>query len=439
MGNMKEVVSVVGLGKIGLPLAIQCALSGFFVWGCDTNLAVVEGINNKIEPFPGEPDLAQKLSAVILERRLEATPDTSGAVKKSSTVVVVVPVLVDSVGKSDFRFIDSATREIARGLESGTLVIYETTLPIGTTSGRLRRILEEESGLQAGRDFHLAFSPERVASGQVFANFKRYPKLVGGFTEECSKRAVTFYEKAIDFETRPDLARPNGVWELGSCEAAEFAKLAETTYRDVNIGLANQFAQHADELGLNIYQIIEGCNSQTYSHIHSPGIAVGGHCIPVYPQMYLESSPGASIVRAAREANQSMPEYVVNLLAQEVGDLTGSKVGILGLAYRGGVKESAFSGAFSLRAALEKRGAEVYLEDPMYSPEEVALAGFSPFTDSLTLDFIVVQTNHREYSALTEYNLRGAKVLVDGRNIVPKELSSILKVLTLGSLQSPIA
>jgi nucleotide sugar dehydrogenase len=435
---MKDVVSVIGLGKIGLPLAIQCALSGFLVWGCDTNLAVVEGVNNKVEPFPGEPDLAEKLSAVIRESRLEATPDTSSAVEKSSTIVVVVPVLVDYMGKSDFRFIDSATRDIARGLQSGTLVIYETTLPIGTTSGRLRKILEKESGLLAGQDFHLAFSPERVASGQVFANFKRYPKLVGGFTVECSKRAREFYEKAIDFETRPDLVRPNGVWELGSCEAAEFAKLAETTYRDVNIGLANQFAQHADELGLNIYQIIEGCNSQHYSHIHSPGIAVGGHCIPVYPQMYLESSPSASIVRAARLANQGMPDYAVNLLAREFGDLNGSKVGILGLAYRGGVKESAFSGSFALRAALQDRGAEVYLDDPLYSPEEITLAGFSPFTDSLELDSIILQTDHRQYRELTSSDIRGAKVLVDGRNIVPKELSSTLKVVTLGSLQSPI-
>jgi UDP-N-acetyl-D-mannosaminuronate dehydrogenase len=125
-------------------------------------------------------------------------------------------------------------------------------------------------------------------------------------------------------------------------------------------------------------------------------------------------------------------------LAREFGNLTGSKVGILGLAYRGGVKESAFSGSFALREALQDRGAEVYLEDPLYSPEEISLAGFSPFTDSLKLDSIIVQTDHRQYGELTASDLRGAKVLVDGRNIVPKELSRTLKVLTLGSYQSPI-
>ena len=152
--------------------------------------------------------------------------------------------------------------------------------------------------------------------------------------------------------------RPNGVWDLGSAEAAELAKLAETTYRDVNIGLANQFARFAAGAGVDIYQVIEASNSQPYSHIHRPGIAVGGHCIPVYPRLYLWKDPEATVVRAAREANAEMPAYTVGLAEHLHGrPLAGARVAVLGAAYRGGVKETAFSGVFATVAALRAKGA----------------------------------------------------------------------------------
>ena len=159
-------------------------------------------------------------------------------------------------------------------------------------------------------------------------------------------RRRDFYEQVLTFDERPDLARGNGVWDLGSAEAAEMAKLAETTYRDVNIGLANQFALFAETAGIDVHQVIEASNSQPYSHIHQPGIAVGGHCIPVYPRLYLSGDPDATVVRAAREANAAMPGHVVARLAEHLGDLTGLRVAVLGASYRGGVKETAFSGVF---------------------------------------------------------------------------------------------
>ena len=162
-------------------------------------------------------------------------------------------------------------------------------------------MLEQGSGLTAGRDFHLVFSPERVLTGRVFADLRRYPKLVGGLDEAGATKAREFYEAVLEFDERPDLDRPNGVWDLGSAEAAELAKLAETTYRDVNIGLANQFARFADRHGIDVHQVIDASNSQPYSHIHRPGIAVGGHCIPIYPRLYLWNDPDATVVRAARD------------------------------------------------------------------------------------------------------------------------------------------
>src|SRR5262249_32287279 len=156
---------------------------------------------------------------------------------------------------------------------------YETTLPVGTTRNRWAPMLEEGSGLTAGKDFFLVFSPERVLTGRVFADLRRYPKLVGGIDAESARHGVEFYQAVLDFDDRSDLNRANGVWDLGSAEASELAKLAETTYRDVNIGLANQFARFADTVGVDVTKVIEACNTQPYSHIHSPGIAVGGHCI----------------------------------------------------------------------------------------------------------------------------------------------------------------
>ncbi len=203
---------------------------------------------------------------------------------------------------------------------------FETTLPVGTTRERWKPMLEEVSGLTEGQDFHLVFSPERVLTGRVFADLRKYPKLVGGLSPEGAARATAFYEAVLDFDDRPDLVRPNGVWDLGSAEAAELAKLAETTYRDVNIGLANQFARFAATHGIDVYQVIEASNSQPYSHIHQPGIAVGGHCIPVYPRLYLWNDPEATVVAAARAANAGMPDYTIGLLEGAYGDLDGARV-----------------------------------------------------------------------------------------------------------------
>ena len=222
---------------------------------------------------------------------LTATTDTAAAVAESDAVVIVVPLFVDAEGVPDFAAMDSATTETARGLKPGTLVSYETTLPVGTTRERFLPALEAGSGLRCGDDFYLVFSPERVFTGRVFADLRRYPKLVGGVDEASAERGVRFYEEVLEFDDRPDLTRPNGVWDMGSAEGAEFAKLAETTYRDVNIGLANQFARFADSRGIDVQAVIDASNSQPFSHIHRPGVAVGGHCIPIYPRFYLWNRP----------------------------------------------------------------------------------------------------------------------------------------------------
>lgn len=416
-------IAVIALGKIGLPLAVQFASMGHEVVGVDVNPTTVETVNAGREPFPGETGLAERLAELVPAGALRATTDYADAVPGADAVVLVVPLFVDeATAQPDFGWMDAATEELARHLTPGTLVSYETTLPVGTTRSRWKPMLEAGSGLVEGEDFHLVFSPERVLTGRVFADLRRYPKLVGGLSAEGAARATAFYEAVLTFDERPDLPRPNGVWDLGSAEAAEMAKLAETTYRDVNIGLANQFGAFAEKVGIDIYAVIDACNSQPYSHIHRPGIAVGGHCIPVYPRLYLSVDPDASVVREARAVNAAMPERTVARAADLLGSLEGLRAVVLGAAYRGGVKETAFSGVFATVAALAARGATVSVHDPLYSDDELVALGFAPHHLGEAADLAVVQTDHADYAGLTPADLPGTRLLVDGRRVTDAAL-----------------
>lgn len=417
-------IAVVALGKIGLPLAVQFADKGHEVIGIDVQQKVVDSVNAAKEPFPGEAHLQEKLSELVPAGKLRATTDYSEAIPGVDAIVIVVPLFVnDETWQPDFGWMEAATRSFSEHMTPGTLVSYETTLPVGTTRNRWKPMIEEVSGLVEGKDFHLIFSPERVLTGRVFEDLRKYPKLVGGLSPEGTQKGIEFYEQVLDFDDRPDLApKTNGVWDMGSAEAAEMAKLAETTYRDVNIGLANQFGKFAEKNGIDVFKVIEASNSQPFSHIHRPGIAVGGHCIPVYPRLYLYTDPDATIVRTAREANMTMPEHTIAKVEDGFGgDLSGKRVVVLGASYRGKVKETAFSGVFPAVAALVARGAETLVHDPMFTAEELEKFGFTPYTMGDQVDGAVIQADHPEYKELTTESLPGIKVLVDGRNITSAE------------------
>jgi nucleotide sugar dehydrogenase len=419
-------VTVFGLGKIGLPLSVQYSKKGFNVFGVDTNVKTVELINHATVPFPGEENLSLYLSEVISNNRLKAFSSGRDCVSNSEIVVVAVPLLVSEQGDPDFINLDEATHEISLGLKKGTLVIYETTLPIGTTRDRFARMLSEKSGLRAGFDFSLVFSPERVSSGRIFSDLKKYPKIVGGITKECAEKAKAFYEAALDFNPRPDLERENGVWVMATCEEAEFVKLAETTYRDVNIALANQFSVFANKIGVNIYEVILAANSQTFSNIHLPGIAVGGHCIPIYPQLYLWNDESATLVRNAREINLEMPTLMIQRLLLEWPSIESTNVLILGASYRSGVKEVAYSGVFPIFKELLELGATVEVFDSLYSAEELGQLGLNPLTEIRKIEIAIIQTDDELYRKLLEdkSNFPNLKVVVDGRNLFNGQFSA---------------
>ncbi len=401
-------VVVVALGKIGLPLAVQIARSGHSVVGCDINAEVVELVNSSQPPFPGETGLDEALAEVIASGALRAQVNTTAAVAEGPDLVVTVPPLaVDEQASPDWRALDAAVAAIGGGLQAGTTVAVETTLPVGATRSRIAPALAAASGLTPEQDFFTIFSPERVFSGRIFADLATYPKLVGGLSEAGEARGVELYSSFIEAE----------VWAMGSAEAAELTKLAETTYRDINIAFANELARFADGQQIDVGRVIEAANSQPFSHIHQPGIAVGGHCIPVYPRFYLEGDPDAALPAAARAVNDSMPAYAAQRLEKALGGLQGARVLVLGAAYRGGVKETAFSGVFGVTAALKALGASALVSDPLYSDQELTALGLTAW-DGEPIDAAIVQTDHAEYAQLSASDLPGARVVLDGRGIL---------------------
>ena len=404
-------VAVVGLGKIGLPLAAQYASKGAQVTGCDLNPGLVAAVNEGICPIAGEPGLPELLATTTKEGRLRATTDTTAAVRESDTVVIIVPVGIDANRHTDYGHLDAAAEAVGRGLQAGTLVILESTVALGATRGRLRRRLMAASGLREP-DFRLAYSPERVSSGTIFRDLAAYPKIVGGIDAASAEATAAFYRDVLGAEVRL----------VADAETAEFTKLAESVYRDVNIALANELACAAEALGADYGEAAAAANSQPYSHLHAPGLGVGGHCLPVYPYLLLEGSEQRLAV-LSRQINDGMAAYGVELLERAFGEeeqrrgLRDRTVLILGLAYRGGVKEATLSSTLLIAQALEARGAQALVHDPLFTAAEIEALGLRPGSvpAETPVDALVLQAAHPEYAELDLSAFEGCRVFLDGR------------------------
>ena len=401
-------VAVVGAGKMGLPLAAQFASHGWQVIAVDVSDAVIAAINAGRTGDLDEPGVAELVASAHAQGRLRATSDAAAAAREADVVVLIVPVMLDADHQPDFRIMDAAVGSIGPGIHRGSLVIFETTLPVGETRSRFAPQLERASGLRAGADFDVAFSPERLFSGAVLRNLATYPKLVGGLTPAATERAARFYDGVLDAE----------VVAMSSAEAAEFAKLADTTYRDVNIALANEFAAYADRIGVDVTEVIEAANSQPYSHVHQPGLGVGGHCIPVYPHFLLSRAPELGLVARSRAVNDGQVDLALEIIREAVGELPGRAVLVLGLTYRAGVKELAYSRGVALVEALLAAGARVAAADPLLTDAEIADLGATPWQPGAPSDaeVIVSQTIDPAWNELDPAWFDGLRLLIDGRN-----------------------
>jgi nucleotide sugar dehydrogenase len=418
-------VTVVGAGKMGLPLAAQFASHGWRVIAVDINESVVAAINEGRAHVAEEPGLAERVAAAHATGLLRATTDGGAAARDSDVVVLIVPVMLDAGQQPDYRFMDAAVVAIAPGLTAGTVVVFETTLPVGDTRVRYLPMLEQATGLTVERDLFVAFSPERLYSGAVFRNLATYPKLVGGIGPRSTDLASRFYASVLDAE----------VVAMSSAEAAELSKLAETTYRDVNIAFANELAAYAARVGVDVLEAIRAANSQPYSHIHQPGLGVGGHCIPVYPHFLLSRAPEMELVGLSRRVNDGQVDAAVGRLRDALGGLRDVPVLVLGLTYREGVKELAYSRAIPLLDRLAAEGARVEAWDPLLSAAEIGALGASAWTWASPSEAraIVTQTADPAFRRLDLEWFPRLEVLVDGRNSLRDvQLPGRVRVLGVG-------
>lgn len=419
MANPPRVI-VVGGGRMGLPLACVLADNGAQVTVCDVRQELVEDINAGRAPYPEEPGLEEIISRVHAAGTLRASTQTTEAARTADVAVIIVPAHLTDERDIDYHILESAARAVGQGLQPGTLVSFETTVAVGGTRTHLVPVLEAESGLKAGQDFYVSFSPERVKANLVFAKLRSTPKIVGGVNTASAARAEAFYRDYL-------VQDPKKVINVDALEAAEFAKLADMLYRDVNIALANELAAYAEAAGVDFARVRDAANTCDESGLLFPGIGVGGHCTPVYPYFIIRDGARRNSVQrlatAAREINDAQPERNAARLESVLGDLRGLRVHILGLAFRPDVKVEIFSSAYALRDALLERGAIVSIEDPMYTEEELQAQGFGVARAGRDpLDALLLNTAHSAFARpdFAAWRAHGARAVLDGRNALSR-------------------
>ncbi len=424
--NGKVIVSVYGLGFVGSSILAAWLLAGANGIGVDIDNEKVKKLMEGRSPVE-EPCLGDVFRVAREENRLKATTDGIRASRESDIKIIAVPTLIRE-NKPDLSAIESAARSIAAGLKRGDLVILESSVPPGTTRGFLKPILES-SGLEAGRDFGLAYSPERISEGRALRDIvESYPKIVGGIDERSTKVAAILYS----------LIAKKGVLIVSNELVAEFEKLAEGVYRDVNIALANELAELSRRIGIDYDEVRRAANSQPYSHLHRPGTGVGGLCIPIYPKflMWKASSIGMGLylTKVARELNESMPKRVVELVkegSKKLG-INNPIVTILGLAFRGDVADSRLSPTYDLVRMLSDAQMKVKaVHDPILRYDERLSSLGITLTNNLKealegANVAVISTDHSTYKmSLTELLEvgRDLSLVVDGRHVI--EVDSI--------------
>ncbi len=404
-------VGIIGLGYVGLPLAVEFAKAGFHVTGIDVQASKVDSLNR------GESYIQDIPSSVVKElvdaKLLEATTDFA-AVAALDTIDICVPTPLRKTKDPDMSFIVSACQETAKFLKPGTLVILESTTYPGTTDELVLPMLEKP-GLKVGEEFFLCFSPERVDPGNPVFQTANIPKVVGGITEACTEMGALFYGQALET-----------VVPVASTRVAEMVKLLENTFRMINIGLANEMALMCDRMGINVWEVIDAAATKPFGFMpFYPGPGLGGHCIPIDP-FYLswktkQAGIEARFIELAGYINGQMPHFVLdkiqNALNEHSKPLRGSRVHVLGLAYKRNIDDVRESPALDIILLLERRGARITYSDPFVPTvkiEGLELRSVDALAASAEADCVVVVTDHAafDYDAITAK----AKLIVDTRN-----------------------
>lgn len=411
-------IAVIGLGYLGLPLSLQFARSGVTVLGLDVDQAKVDALNSGrsyIRHIPGT-SVAEAVNA----GRFSASADFN-RLREVEAVIICVPTPLNRHREPDLSFIMETGRSIAPHLRKGSLVVLESTTYPGTTDEDLRQVLEAGSRLKAGSDFHLAFSPEREDPGNPESNVGLIPKVIGGYTPACLERAVALYSKVV-----------KTIVPVSSCRVAEAAKLLENVFRSVNIALVNELKIVYAAMGIDIWEVIQAAKTKPFGFMpFYPGPGLGGHCIPIDP-FYLtwkarEYDQHTRFIELAGEINTAMPAYVVDKTAQALNatkkSVNGSRILVLGLAYKPDVDDDRESPSYSLMDLLRQRGAEVAYFDPFIPvirskrdyPHWTGTASVPWDRETLaSFDAVIIATRHSgvNYAELAQW----ARCIVDTRN-----------------------
>jgi nucleotide sugar dehydrogenase len=422
---MKEKkVCVVGLGYVGLPLLCLCIEKGYKTYGFDINERSVNLINKGKSPIK-DKFLEEKLDK--LKDRVDVA-NNPGVIGNADIIIICVPTPIDAHYNPDLKPLEKAAKTVSENFKKGDLVVIESTVFPGTTEEIVKPILEE-SGMKAGKDFYLAYCPERVDPGNKKWNVGNLPRVVGALTKEGLNLSSEFYRTLTTSEAL----------ELNSIKAAESTKIMENTFRDINIAFVNEMAKSFDRMGIDITEVIKGASTKPFAFMpHWPGCGVGGHCIKVDPY-YLISRARQNgfthqFLNLTREINNSMPHYTVEKVIQGLNEVDKSvkdtKITVLGLAYKGGVDDMRESPALEIIKELENLGPDLKVFDPYILDKSTV----NDLDEALDAECIVIATDHPEFKALRpdELKEKGVKVVIDGKNCLDKEGIKALGIIYKG-------
>lgn len=424
MAGKKKKIAIVGLGYVGLPLALLCEEKGHDVFGIVKSKESAEKLNNK-ESFITDYYVQKKIRKTKIKSEVSFSK-----IKEAEIIVVCVPTPVTKNYLPDFKPLISAIKQIGKNLQKNQLVILESTVNPGVSEDLVIPILEKESGISCGKDFYYAYCPERINPGDNKWTVENIPRVIGGFDKKSTQLAYAFYTSILGIDIK----------KMGSLKEAEAVKIVENSFRDVNIAFANELAKSFSLLGIDLVNVLDGAETKPFSFLrHDPGCGVGGHCIPVDPYYLIRSmrKKGFShkFLSTAREINNSMPSYTVGLLEEglkELGrKLENTKIGLLGVSYKSDIKDTRESPFFHIEKELKKRKAKVLVYDPHVLEISTHKTLKAILEES---EALIIVTAHSEFLTINPKSLSKyeVKVIVDGRNCLDKNEFVKSKILYKG-------
>jgi len=393
--NDANKITIFGLGHIGLPTASLFANKGFYVTGIARDKEKLRLISEGISPID-EPGLPELVKIAVESGHLTISYDEVEAVRNSNIMIIIVPTPMDEINRADLIAVKEACKNISKGLNKGDLVVVESTVPQGTCDEIVIPLLEE-SGLKAGEDFGVAYTPERAIPNNTIYEMTHNARVIGGYDKKSTDRAAELYKHITVGE----------VIKVKNLITAETVKLIENTYRDANIALSNEIAMICEELGVDAIEAIKAANYHPRVNLHIPGPGVGGHCLAIDPYFIVETAEEkgmqAPLISTARNINEGMPNHVIKLIIDtldEIGrEINGSDIGLLGVAYKGNVADARETPAKDLIKILKEKGALVHASDPHTPSEGIEALGAQPadMERVLKCDCVVLVTDHDEY------------------------------------------